>query len=341
MKRQFLMIPTVLTLMLLACDSSENNDSCGILTPVEFSPDEVMLTITQFNSETQMSQSVYECDEYSLYGNGAFIYVMGDCRYYAFSPDDNSDRRLWADIYTGTLSEADCQTLQEEMLVGRFENKCREFSAGSLKSSVFKYNEPANIHTKKSITSRTIGNHISDGNGWVYCDNMTCQPTGEDICFQDIFTNASKWRQHMFDHGIPLDSDLRGLLITELDSYYSGVDTNFDTILPEGLENYAVNRWECTTINEENGFKDFPRNTVVFPQEYQAWLKKARADFLEQNRQGNLDNFIDGIPVKDAEGQKYTLYVRPTIPELEDEIGRLPMPSLCADEDREYIHIIQ
>ena len=337
MKRQFLMIPTVLTLMLLACDSSENVEHefiecAGDFMPVEIATNEVMLSITTFTSKTQMSQDTSICYDYVLQGNQQFLYVMDDCRYYAFSPEGVSVQNWWADIYTGTLSEAECLTFQKEMMVGRFENKCRTFPSDFLESKSINGYGFIDF-PRKTPPGEYWGNYISDGNGWVYCDNMTCQPTGEDICFQDIFTNASKWRQHMFDHGIPLDSDLRGLLITELDSYYSGVDTNFDIILPEGLENYAVNRWECTTIIEENGFKDFPRNTVVFPQEYQAWLKEARADFLEQNRQGNLDNFIDGIPVKDAEGQKYTLYVRPTIPELEDEIGRLPMPSLCADED--------
>ena len=145
----------------------------------------------------------------------------------------------------------------------------------------------------------------------------------------------------MFDHGIPLDSDLRGLLVVNnYEGFIEGVDINFE-LLPEGLEPYAIEHSDCSSYIEEEGFGGFPRKTIVFPQEYQAWLKEARADFLEQNRQGTLAYFIDGIPVKDAAGQKYTLYVRPTIPGLEDEIGRLPMPSLCADEDREYINIIQ
>ena len=352
MKRRFLIIPTLLAL-LLACDSSENVECKDMecdseFTPITFYPDEIMFSITQFNATSQTSQIVSGCDEYALDGNGSFLYVMGDCRYYVSAPKGAYPRTYWIEIYTGTLPETDCLTIQEEMMVGRFDNKCRYFQTvdyaayyGSQKSSVSGSQGLMGALHKTSPTLRESGNYISDGHGWVSCRSAECQPTGENICFQDIFTNASKWRQYMFDHGIPLDSDLRGLLVVNnYEGFIEGVDINFE-LLPEGLEPYAIEHSDCSSYIEEEGFGGFPRKTIVFPQEYQAWLKEARADFLEQNRQGTLAYFIDGIPVKDAAGQKYTLYVRPTIPGLEDEIGRLPMPSLCADEDREYINIIQ
>ena len=142
----------------------------------------------------------------------------------------------------------------------------------------------------------------------------------------------------MFDHGLPLDSDLRGLLVIENDgkyeSYVEGVNISFER-LPEGLEQYAVEKTVCQTWTDEDQWGgDFPRGTIVFPQEYQSFLKEVRAEFIEKSRQGLLfPTTLEGIPFKDAAGQKYTLYVRSTIPELEDEIGRLPMPSLCADEE--------
>ena len=342
MKRSSFIIPAFLASMLLACDSSENVEHefiecAGDFMPVEIATNEVMLSITTFTSKTQMSQDTSICYDYVLQGNQQFLYVMGDCRYYAFSPEGMSVQNWWADIYTGTLSEAECLAFQKEMMVGRFENKCRTFPSDFLESKSINGYGFIDF-PRKTPPGEYWGNYISDGNGWVYCDNMTCQPTGEDICFQDIFTNASKWRQHMFDHGLPLDSDLRGLLVIENDgkyeSYVEGVNISFER-LPEGLEQYAVEKTVCQTWTDEDQWGgDFPRGTIVFPQEYQSFLKEVRAEFIEKSRQGLLfPTTLEGIPFKDAEGQKYTLYVRSTIPELEDEIGRLPMPSLCADED--------
>ncbi len=322
-------ILAICALMFLSCDSSQKNTNGGSFTPIEFAPDEVMLSITQHTSTSQMSQYLFLCGEYALEGNGAFLYVMGDCRYYVFSPEESpSMRRWWADVYTGTLSETECQAFQEEMMVGWFENKCRYFS---------------NAPHKTLPTSREIGNYISDGHGWVSCSS-TCQPTGDDAHFHDIFTNASKWWQHMLDNGVPMESDLRGLLVIadgllyDYDSFEEGIVNYID--LPEGLKQYAVEPNACRTVEYEGDF-DFPRGTIVFPQEYQAWLKEVRAEFIELSRQGLFfPTTLDGIPFKDAEGKKYTLYVRSTIPDLEDENGRLPMPTLCADEDREYIDVL-
>ncbi|MDR0965817.1 MAG: bacteriophage abortive infection AbiH family protein [Myxococcales bacterium] len=212
-----------------------------------------------------------------------------DCRYWAFSgATQNGQSGWWSDIYSGKLDQGECNSIKEDLIVGKFEDKCRRYNENCLDCG---------------------GSILSDGHGALSasCFGQCWLPE-----VNALLESTYSWESRLIEQGAPVHDKLRGLLIRS--SSYTNNHSNLNFAeLPVGLAQYAI---------DESEYPDTSGQTMIFPDEFQDELWELR----RQKREGvfNID-YPDGIPLKDANGENYLLFLRPAI-ELEDENGLVQIP---------------
>ena len=247
-----------------------------------------------------------------------FMFVTGNCEYWvyrSFGGEGNDIQQRWSDIYTGVLSNDDCIQFQKDLRLGQNRYNCVNYDC---------------TYTGVMDVGGTF--LLGDADGALSCG---CDCSMDEA--KDVYQNQQNWFEHMLKNGVPYDGKLRGMLISAKDEFSSKwVD------MPAGLEKSAATRelWEnIPDFFPENVPEEWLPSpewkpststpairgmTIIFPDEYQEQLKELR------QRQRNLEfgTRVYGIPLIDSAGNKYALFLRPSIP-LEDEHGLIDPPERC------------
>lgn len=232
-----------------------------------------------------------------FYENGStFLYLTRSCNYFAYTAiRPDGKSGDWNDIYSGKASDSDCQKIKEDLGFRGFDDKCR-------------YYQEAGIFDANAVI-------ISDCHGALVCYAGKCLLPEE----QSRLESASTWLTRLIEQGTPVHDKLRGfLMLHNNNNYYYRYGE-----LPEGLAQYAVeDKYSNNPIS--------PADTIIFPDEFQESLWELRS----QQQQFFFDGTSEAIPLKDAEGKEYLLYLRSTFA-LEDENGVVQVSNSC-DEWEPY-----
>lgn len=252
-----------------------------------------------------------------FFENGTrFMFVTGNCEYWVYKGlgGEGSDiQQRWSDVYTGVLSEGDCIQFQKDLSLGQNRYDCVNYDC-----------------TYTGVTDVVEAFLLGDADGALRC-GCDCSMDG----VQDVYEHQRSWFEHMLKNGAPHDGKLRGMLVPARDEFSS---TWVD--MPAGLEKSAATRelwanmpdFSSENVSEEwqpdTGAPAVRGMTIVFPDEYQEQLKELR------RRLRNLEfgTRVHGIPLIDGSGNKYGLFLRPSIP-LEDERGLIDPPDRCEQWD--------
>ena len=225
--------------------------------------------------------------------------VTGDCRYWAFSEilSNSVGHNPWADVVTGQLSKDECEALVADTHIGK---KCDSYSENWIGAS-----------TKI----------VSNGIETMTCYPGSCQSAGADAHALALEARADTAFQIFLDRGTPVDGKLRGYLRTASTSSPGIAQDAFNDFpdenalpLPAGMEDYAI---------------DFYANpeplSIIFPDEFQDALKALRKSVQD----GTVVLYREGIPVQDADGGKYVLYLRQVTGIEDPGTGIISFPNAC------------
>lgn len=241
-----------------------------------------------------------------------FMFVTGNCEYWAyrsFGGEGNDIEQRWSDIYTGILSNDDCIQFQKDLRLGQNRYNCVNYNC-----------------TYTGVMDVWGAFLLGDADGALRC-GCDCSMDG----VKDVYQNQQKWFEYMLKHGVPYDGKLRGMLVFAGDEYsVTWAD------MPDGLEKYLADKslWDWPgflPINYSDPRVSWPTDrgmTIIFPDEYQEQLKELR----QRVRNLEFGTGRYGIPLVDKDGNKYALFLRPSIP-LEDEHGLIDPPERCEQWD--------
>jgi|GEM_PF-6591267 hypothetical protein len=248
-------------------------------------------------------------DRYIFYENGSnFMFVKGNCEFWVYLGDnigfgdDPYGPERWSDIYTGILPEAECIQFQKDMRLGRNAYQCV-------------YNDCHYVGSLPTDVSLGVYQMMGDADGTVRCSGCGCFV---DKKLNKLYENKQKWRDYMLENGAPYDGKLRGIIVRSNKGFSYGPKNWVD--MPAGLEKYVCD-------NDFEGDDFYRGMSVLFPDEYQEELKRLRKRLLNNEFEQTL-----AVPLIDSAGNKYGLFLRPSIP-LEDEHGLIDPPERCEQWD--------
>lgn len=229
---------------------------------------------------------------YLLNGRFTWLALMGDCGYRAFSTFGNRNGvpNYWADVVQGSLSREDCEDLVASMSIWQ---ECAIY-------------QNASVYDASTL-------FVSSGGESLVCYHR-CEDSGGDARAIAVETAARAAMERLASEGTPMeDLPLRGVLIrfqeVVEDFWQDAVD------LPEGMESLAVD----SSLHTSDVRQD------ILPDAYQAVAAELRRK-VQSGVQKTLNN---GIPLKDAEGRPYLLYLR-QVTDIEDRAtGEIPLADGC------------
>ena len=252
----------------------------------------------------------------------SFMFVKGNCEYWVYTSFDgegNNIQQKWSDIYTGILSNEDCTLFQNDLSLGQNNYSCVFYNC--------QYYD---------VFDGCGSFLMADADGALRCG---CDCSMDEV--KKTYSNQQKWFEYMLKNGRPADGKLRGMLVFARDEY-SAVWAD----MPDGLEKNAATRdlWENIPYffpeNVPDAWLPSPEwkpdtstpairgMTIIFPDEYQEQLKELR----QRMRNLEFGTGRTGIPLVGKDGNKYALFLRPSIP-LEDEHGLIDPPERCEQWD--------
>ena len=224
--------------------------------------------------------------------------VTGDCRYWAFSEilSNSAGHNPWADVVHGRLSKDECEELIADTHIDK---KCDAWSKG--------YSDASTLI-------------ISNGTETLTCYPSSCQTAGADAHALAVEAKANAAFQSFLSQGEIVDGKLRGYLrmaATTSPGIAQDAFSDFPETalpLPAGMEDYAID------------FYAYPEPlSIIFPDQFQDALKALRKSVQE----GTAVLYREGIPVRDADGNKYVLYLRQVIGIEDPGTGIISFPNAC------------
>ncbi len=230
-------------------------------------------------------------------GNGeSWFVVTGDCKYRAYSSvapaqaEDNFCWYSWSDVVEGQLSEADCKALVDDLSIGKV---C------------------ASYEEKGLVDGDTL--IITNGEEELSCYPSSCEMAGAGKHALAVEDKAYAALQKFLADGTPVQGKLRGYLlsVTREDKSTFLNFPEHTRVLPEGMERLATQ-----SMND----------AAILPDEFQDAAKSLRDSVLNNT----TPLFQCGIPLKNADGDKFLLYLKP-VADIETEAGGIPYPKLGCD----------
>lgn len=230
-----------------------------------------------------------------------YLFLVEDCRYWTYKINAKETLRGWEDVYTGQLDEAECTALSQDLSV----------DAG------------CHFYHVTGITDLTGTNSLVTNHGALACTNAICQDPEDSA---KLLETSLRWQEILIEMGSPVQGKLRGLLVVDRRE----IDLPKYALISDELKKHALPDDDFRYMTCFSLCGEGPFDTMLFPDEVQDELWELR----RQHKAGEFlagvetDGQVMGIPLKDAAGQKYQLFVRP-VTELEDENGVIPRPLPC------------